>query len=412
MKYIHLFDTASEFNEAYNGSSYEEPWVSYTEENEKVKYNKSEDEKLKDTPLTFVIQSDGNITWKKYQSSMTDKTIEYSKNGGEWISITSDAGSSAPTISVVSGDTIQFRGNNTTYGKGPTLNTSFNTTCQFKVKGNIMSLITSTNFSNLVTLGDTYTFIDLFNGCTGLKDAGKLLLPATALTDYCYCSMFNGCSNLTKAPALPATTLANYCYASMFAVCTSLTAAPELPATVLAKSCYSMMFMGCTSLATAPALSATTLMDNCYNAMFQGCTSLTTAPELPATTLATGCYKSMFSACTGLVSVSEDLLPATTLAVSCYTSMFNCCTSLVTAPVLPATSLGYGQRYCYESMFSGCSSLNYIKAMFTTTPGVNYTYNWVAGVASTGTFVKNSAASWTTTGNNGIPTGWTVETAS
>jgi uncharacterized protein (TIGR02145 family) len=39
-QYIHLFDTASEFNEAYNGSSYEEPWVSYTEEDQEVHYNK------------------------------------------------------------------------------------------------------------------------------------------------------------------------------------------------------------------------------------------------------------------------------------------------------------------------------------------------------------------------------------
>ena len=410
-KYLHYFETVNEFNSAYTGEAYKEPWASYTEENDKVNYNKSEEEKLKGTPLTFVIQSDGDITWKKYQSAMTNKTIEYSKNGGEWISITSNTGSSAPTISVVSGDTLQFRGNNTTYGEGGTLNTSFYTTCQFKVKGNIMSLINSTNFSNLVTLGATYTFYYLFRGCSGLTDAGKLLLPATALTNYCYGSMFNSCSNLTKVPALPATTLAQSCYVSMFNSCTSLATAPELPATTLANSCYSYMFQGCTSLATVPVLSATTLVDNCYNAMFQGCTSLTTAPELPATTLAPGCYKYMFSACTGLVSVSEDLLPATTLAASCYTSMFNGCTSLVTAPVLPATSLSSG-RFCYESMFSGCSSLNYIKAMFTTTPGANYTNNWVAGVASTGTFVKNSAASWTTTGNSGIPTGWTVETAS
>ena len=40
-----------------------------------------------------------------------------------------------------------------------------------------------------------------------------------------------------------------------------------------------------------------------------------------------------------------------------------------------------------------------------------YTNNWVNGVASTGTFVKNSAATWDVTGTNGIPTGWTVETA-
>jgi len=62
-------------------------------------------------------------------------------------------------------------------------------------------------------------------------------------------------------------------------------------------------------------------------------------------------------------------------------------------------------------MFQGCTSLNYIKAMFTTTPGYGNTRNWVASVASSGTFVKNSAATWMTTGVNGIPSGWTVQTA-
>jgi hypothetical protein len=33
-------------------------------------------------------------------------------------------------------------------------------------------------------------------------------------------------------------------------------------------------------------------------------------------------------------------------------------------------------------------------------------------ISSSGTFVKNSAATWTTTGNNGVPSGWTVQTAS
>lgn len=76
--------------------------------------------------------------------------------------------------------------------------------------------------------------------------------------------------------------------------------------------------------------------------------------------------------------------------------------------LLPATTLAVG---CYSEMFSGCTNLSYIKAMFTTTPGNSYTYNWVNNVKGTGTFVKNSAATWNVTGNNGVPTGWTVETA-
>jgi hypothetical protein len=141
--------------------------------------------------------------------------------------------------------------------------------------------------------------------------------------------------------------------------------------------------------------------------MFSNCTSLTTAPELPATTLANGCYGSMFLQCTSLTTAPE--LPATALTPRCYYSMFNGCTNLITAPELPAETLA---NNCYERMFSGCTSLNYIKAMFTTTPSGTYTTNWVNGVASTGTFVKNAAAQWNVTGANGIPTGWTVETAS
>ena len=50
--------------------------------------------------------------------------------------------------------------------------------------------------------------------------------------------------------------------------------------------------------------------------------------------------------------------------------------------------------------------------MFTTTPGSSYTSYWVDGVSATGTFVKNSAAQWNVTGNSGVPSGWTVQTAS
>ena len=105
----------------------------------------------------------------------------------------------------------------------------------------------------------------------------------------------------------------------------------------------------------------------------------------------------------------ELLLPATTLANDCYYSMFCDCTGLTSAPELPATTL---ESNCYREMFYGCTNLAYIKAMFTTTPGSSYTNEWVKNVKGTGTFVKNSAATWDVTGDNGVPTGWTVETAS
>jgi hypothetical protein len=85
--------------------------------------------------------------------------------------------------------------------------------------------------------------------------------------------------------------------------------------------------------------------------------------------------------------------------------MFSVCTSLENAPVLPATTL---VSSCYNYMFSGCSKLNYVKALFTTAPSSDYTRDWLNRVASSGTFVKNAAATWNVVGASGVPEGWTV----
>ena len=387
-------------------------------------------------PLTFNILSAGTINWTASDASIA-KTIDYKLNNGEWVSITSNTGSSAPTIEVNSGDKIQFRGNNAQCGgndRWTILYNSFGSSASFEIEGNIMSLIYGDDFKNNSTISSGYTFVELFSKCVNLVSAENLVLPATTLADYCYYGMFQNCTSLTTAPKLPATTLANYCYQFMFDGCTSLTKAPELPATTLTSYCYQEMFLDCTSLTTAPALPATTLAGYCYQSMFLGCTSLTTAPVLPATILEDSCYSNMFKGCTLLTTAPE--LPATTLAENCYNRMFrdctslttvpsalpstnmwrNCyygmfqnCTSLTTAPELPATtSLN---RYCYQAMFMGCTSLNYIKCLATDISATNCTQGWVSGVASTGTFVKNpNMTSWTT-GVDGIPSGWTVQDA-
>ena len=81
---------------------------------------------------------------------------------------------------------------------------------------------------------------------------------------------------------------------------------------------------------------------------------------------------------------------------------------MVTAPELPATTLA---KQCYDGMFRYCNSLNYIKAMFLTEPSSSYTYEWVSGVAYTGTFVKNAAAMWDVRGVHAIPNNWAVITS-
>ena len=406
--YIHLFETQSEY-ETERTTNYKEPWVSYTKATSAVTYNKTEREKLLEIPLTFEVIGDGNITWKA-QDTAYIRTIEYKKNDGEWISITSSTGGT--NISVVVGDIVQFRGDNAAYSSGSSRYNSFSgTTCQFKAKGNIMSLINGTDFATATTLQSAYTFFCLFRGRTGLTDASELLLPATTLAERCYCYMFDGCFSLTTVPELPATTLANYCYGEMFAGCTSLTIAPELPATTLADRCYYGMFAGCTSLTTAHELPATTLTNSCYSSMFQGCTSLTTAPSSignSATIMTNYCCQYMFQGCTNLITAPE--LPATTLAEGCYRTMFVGCTSLTTAPELPATTL---MEYCYTGMFDGCTNLNYIKCLATNigSPVHNYTGGWVNGVANSGTFVKDPIITGWESGINGIPENWTVQDA-
>ena len=429
-RYLHLFENEDDYNAA-RLNDYKEPWVSATNLGGgeatppyRVDYNKSEYEKLLEklleTPLTFEIVCGGTLYW--YNSGNTDdiKTIEYKLNDGEWTEITSSKdndGSGTTIATVITGDIIKFRGNNDTYCNFYMNRCScFRNTsdCYFYAYGNIMSLINYNNFKTNKKLTRDSTFAYLFNN-TGIMShpVKKLLLPATTLAGHCYRGMFQGCTSLANAPELPATALTNewtrlvdYCYKDMFQGCTSLEKAPELPATALANYCYDSMFRGCTSLVNAPELPATALANDCYQDMFWGCTSLENAPELPATALEYSVYQSMFHGCTSLVNAPE--LPATALTNECYRYMFSGCTSLVNAPTLPATTL---VLFCYGGMFQGCTSLNYIKCLATDIPDNRCTQEWVRGVASTGTFVKNaSMASWTT-GTSGIPTGWTVQDA-
>lgn len=83
--------------------------------------------------------------------------------------------------------------------------------------------------------------------------------------------------------------------------------------------------------------------------------------------------------------------------------MFNGCTRITEAPELPAVTL---VGHCYETMFYGCSSLNYIKCLaINGIDAYDSTTDWVNGVASRGTFVKDENATWPV-GNNGIPLEW------
>ena len=80
------------------------------------------------------------------------------------------------TIPVSAGDEICFRGDN--------IARSFfsGTTSSFNVKGNIMSIVNSTDYLYDNSLTSQYAFTQLFANCTGLTSAKDLILPATSLT--------------------------------------------------------------------------------------------------------------------------------------------------------------------------------------------------------------------------------------
>lgn len=453
-KYIHLFQSTEEFNQAID-NNFTEPWVSYTKENDKVDYYKTEDARKLEKPFTIEATQDGTTIYFRQSSYAVDGGLDPLKvevstdDGKTWTEVTAapaeDDVPGAILAELDEGEKVLIRGRNEAYGHYFSSDVFESENCNFYadkpcyVYGNIMSLIGGDNFAKLRKVKE-YAFAYFFSDYDSefewswvlSKEGEELLLPATTLANSCYKSMFSSCAGLITAPKLPATTLASNCYEAMFQNCIRLIIAPELPATILVNSCYRNMFQNCRDLIFAPELSAMTLADSCCNYMFQDCISLTSTPKLSATRLADSCYKFMFYNCKSLTVAPE--LPATTLMDSCYGGMFAGCTNLTSAPELPATTLAntcYGAMFsdckgltvapelpaitlvsnCYKNMFKGCTNLSYIKAMFTTTPASSYTQMWVSGVKATGTFVKNSEATWDVTGNNGVPTGWTVETA-
>ena len=221
-KYLGKYASSEDVQSAINDGELQKPYVALV--GNSIDYNTlNVATGYVGMPLTFEITSDGDIVWKAANTANTI-TIEYKKNDGAWTEITSSTGGTS--ISVVSGDTVQFRGDNATYTTTPDYNQFYNsfngTTSGFIVYGNIMSMINSTNFANITTLESAWTFSYLFSDCTGLTDASNLILPATTLTDSCYAYMFQGCSNLTTAPVLPALTLVSGCYDGMFHYCSSL----------------------------------------------------------------------------------------------------------------------------------------------------------------------------------------------
>ena len=356
-------------------------------------------------PVCLKMVRDGEVSVKASQTN--PRTIQYSFDNVNWDSFSSDR-----TFSMQRGQTIYFRGQNSSYADAEQYGwvdesncTQIRATAKCYLYGNIMSLINPDPdvFSTLDALPADNTFCYLFSSDEGWGSFSAsicnhptydLLLPATTLSDrcyqymfrntgitrmelpatemkpYCYYYMFSGCNKMVETPALPSTSMAKYCYGGMFDSCWLIKSAPELPATTLADYCYEYMFDDCKSLENAPELPVMELKHGCYNGMFSYCVSLKEAPELPAMTLVNSCYQGMFRGCEKLTTAPN--LPATTLADYCYSYMFEDCSVLVNAPELPVMELKSG---CYNGMFEECVSLTEAPELPATTLESNCYYS-------------------------------------
>lgn len=235
----------------------------------------------------FTIESlqDGNEIKMQRNKTPNNPVLEYSlDNGQTWTSITINGAKTFATINT--GDTILFRGNNTKLATAWDAYNKFNTTKQFKVYGNAMSLLNGNNFISNSTLDSGgYNLCGLFYGVTTLVDASNLILPATTLYTSCYNGMFRGCTNLEYGPKLlPSLDVPTDGYSSMFEGCVKLIEAPEILATsVSGNTALNRMFcMNRNSKVTAamtkgPVLRITNPLghNNVYQQLFCGNGNLT-----------------------------------------------------------------------------------------------------------------------------------------
>lgn len=126
----------------------------------------------------------------------------------------------------------------------------------------------------------------------------------------------------------------------------------------------------------------------CAN-MFSGCQELLNAPKLPAKAVPISGYLQMFVNCINLIST--PILQANAVMQNGYKNMFNGCTNLSKVICLQAYEYTQaGNRVLYGS-------------------GLGSTSTWLNNVSASGIFIKRANVTTWTTGNSGIPEGWTVE---
>lgn len=279
--------------------------------------------------------------------------------------------------------------------------------CQYVFR-NCTNLVDASQFIIESTDSQNYAFYGLFNGCSYLEVAPRILINLSA--EYVAAYMFRDCTRLKDVSSvqLIGSSYGNHACYYMFNQCAMLNNLPAMPIiTETSDYCCSYMFEGCNSLldASSVQINCNSIATRAFESMFQNCGNLVTLPSrIDAVSIRErGLYK-MFSSCTNLVT-PPSRIDAINVEKRGLAGMFSNCTNLVVGPdVLLDSCTTFGENALLE-MFLNCSRLNHIRAIFKV-PNSGITYNWLKNVSKTGTFVTKENRSWIG-GTSGIPTGWT-----
>ena len=190
-----------------------------------------------------ITDSTETLIVKKFNSSAPSVTIEISSDKINW-STFGTTSTTGITRTILPGERLYMRANTGAWGvkitSGSTTEFSHNMIQGVsKVGGNVMSLIYGENFTGNETSFPANTSVNLmglFYENTTLTHAGELILPATTLTEYCYCAMFVT-SSVRYTPVLPASTLVEGCYEQMFQYCPDIQKVICLATNISAYNC-------------------------------------------------------------------------------------------------------------------------------------------------------------------------------
>lgn len=259
MKYIHIYNNRTEYN-AVEKEIYDMSLIRNEDNLVLFSKNVPNIERIyEEEYFTIEITQGGYFTVAAAIQNVTKAysplNIDYSFNEGDWIS--TQITRTGLTFNCIAGDSIRFRGTNTTYCNNldagnnthkqwyvifgivghddwfgeedahganyyKNIDEFMHTTCKFNVCGNIMSLLYGDNFVGQTTLPSTYTFANLFK-TSNVVSAEHLILPSTTLTKRCYSCMFSKAYYLETSPEFIAETLSSECMHYAFETCESLT---------------------------------------------------------------------------------------------------------------------------------------------------------------------------------------------